>query len=69
MSKPKTKTKNIKLQILMIEHAITQSELSQLTGVPQGYISESINGKRNLEDFQKENIARVLGTYAGDIFG
>lgn len=51
----------IKLKQLMIEKNITQSELSELTGIRQAYISELVNMKRQSVNLNHlASIIRVL---------
>lgn len=50
-----------KLKTLMKELDLTQSELSDLTGISKSSISQYLSGKNEPSDARKKNIALALG--------
>ena len=59
--------KRIKLKVLLTEKGISQSDLSELTGITKTSISQIINGKQSGSLTTWKRIAEALGVEIGDI--
>ena len=60
--------KNGQLKLALFEKGISQAELGKQAGIPRSYISMAINGRLNLEEYQKGAICRVLDREYEDLF-
>ncbi len=60
--------KNVKLMAAIFKRGIRQKELAEKTGIPRSYISQAVNGHRNLSEDQKGKIAEAVQESVADLF-
>jgi transcriptional regulator with XRE-family HTH domain len=61
--------KNHKLREAIFETGLTQRDLSKKINIPESHLSMAIHGRFNLDEIQKNKIAKVLSKPITELFG